>query len=315
MDKNMRQSDGRLVNTDPVTGIAYGVIPIQDVCQSWCDSSESVYGGDCSCRPDDCEDGDDFECFCEPTSHEYEREGIEAAQFFDNPDIFISKSPVYTLARECSPCAPNACYLRDFDLYGFKAYCFPADWFERGGCPYMIWEVETDKLVYVPFKLVDRLTIGQLNELAQPIPGSKMSVYENQFGYANIVQIGDNVLCRVQQSNTGIISADCFFEIDDCYSLDENLQQFLEQEVEPKLREEFEENHTILTLPSYLASYLINGDASGLNDAEQSEIDSFILKADVGFCVGCSEESWFANSNDLDNMGADVLEFYFRRIK
>lgn len=82
------------------------------------------------------------------------------------------------------------------------------------------------------------------------------------------------------------------------------------------LREEFEEDHIILTLPSYYASYLINGDASGLNDDEQAEIDSFILEyPEIGLCVGCSEDSWFAASNDMGNLGADVLEFYFRRIK
>ena len=161
----------------------------------------------------------------------------------------------------------------------------------------------------------DLITIDQLSELAQPIPGGKMSVYENQFGYADIAMLGENCLCRIHQTNTGIISADCFFEMDDCYSLDKNLQQFIEFELRPKLREEFEEDHIIVTLPSHYASYLINGDASGLNDAEQVEIDSFILKADVGLCIGCSDDSWFAASNDLDNLGAAVMEFYFEKIK
>lgn len=162
----------------------------------------------------------------------------------------------------------------------------------------------------------DTITIGQLNELAQPIPGAKISVYENQFGYADIVQLGENVLCRVSLANVGIISADCFFEMDlDCFGLDENLQQFIEQEIEPKLREEFEQDHIILTLPSYYASYLINSDASGLTDDEQADIDSFILSSDVGLCVGCSEESWFAHLNDMGNMEADVCEFYFERGK
>jgi len=162
----------------------------------------------------------------------------------------------------------------------------------------------------------DLITIGQLNELAQPIPGGKMSVYENQFGYANVVQLGENVLCRVSLANVGIISADCFFEMDDCYSLDENLQQFIEQEIEPKLREEFEEDHIILTLPSHCASYLINADASGLTDDEHAEIDRFILEyPELGLCVGCSDDTWFAASNDMNNLGADVCEFYFERIK
>lgn len=161
----------------------------------------------------------------------------------------------------------------------------------------------------------DTITVDQLNELAKSVNPRGMSVYENQFGYADIAQLGENCLCRVSLGNTGIVSADCFFEMDSWYSIDENLQAFIEQELAPKLREEFEESHVILTLPSYYASYLINGDASGLTDAEQVEIDKFILESDVGLCVGCSDDSWFAGSNDLGNLGCDVMEFYFERSK
>lgn len=168
------------------------------------------------------------------------------------------------------------------------------------------------------YRLIDTntITIGQLNELAQPIPGSKMSVYENQFGYADIAQLGENCLCRIHKTNTGIISADCVFEMDDCYSLDDNLQQFIEQEIEPKLKEEFEENHIILTLPAYLAGYLINSDPGPLKPEDINEIDSCLAKqTGIGLCVGCSDDSWFAHSSDLGNVGADVLEFYFERLK
>ena len=190
----------------------------------------------------------------------------------------------------------------------------------------LLFPVETDNEVYemnesgdvLVYSLIDTdtITIGQLNELAKSVNPGGMSVVENQFGYADIVQLGENCLCRIHKTNTGIISADCFFEMDDCYSLDENLQQFIEQEIEPKLKEEFEENHIILTLPSYYASYLINADASGLHDDEQAEIDNFILEnKDIGLCVGCSDDSWFAHSNDMNSLGADVCEFYFERLK
>jgi len=167
------------------------------------------------------------------------------------------------------------------------------------------------------YSLIDSetITIEQLNDLAKPVNPRGMSVYENQFGYADIVQLGENCLCRVSIANTGIISADCFFEMGDCFSVEENLQQFIEQEIEPKLREEFEESHVILTLPAYYASYLINCDPSGLTDDEQAEIDKFILDSDVGLCVGCSDDSWFAHSNDMSNLGADVCEFYFEKLK
>jgi hypothetical protein len=167
------------------------------------------------------------------------------------------------------------------------------------------------------YSLIDSetITIEQLNDLAKSVNPGGLSIFKNQFGYADIVQLGENCLCRVSLSNTGIVSADCFFEMDDWYSIDENLQAFIEQELAPKLREEFEESHVILTLPAYYASYLINGDASGLTDDEQIAVDKFILESDVGWCVGCSDDSWFAGSNDMDNLGGDVMEFYFEESK
>jgi hypothetical protein len=162
----------------------------------------------------------------------------------------------------------------------------------------------------------DTITVGQLNELAKSVNHGGMSIFENQFGRAVIVQLGENCLCRVSLANVGIISADCFFEMDAWYSFDENLQAFFEFELAPKLREEFEDSHVILALPSYYASYLIDGDASGFEDDEQAEIDNFLAsQTGIGLCVGCSEDSWFAGSNDLGNMGADVKEFYFERSK
>lgn len=167
------------------------------------------------------------------------------------------------------------------------------------------------------YSLIDSetITIGQLNELAKSVNPGGVSVVETQFGYADIVQLGENCLCRVSLTNVGIVSADCFFEMDSWYSIDESLQAFIEQELAPKLREEFEESYTILTLPAYYASYLINGDASGLTDAKQIAIDKFILESDVGGCVGCSDDSWFAWSNDLGNLGGYVCEFYFEKFK
>jgi hypothetical protein len=189
----------------------------------------------------------------------------------------------------------------------------------------LLFPVETAGKIYeinesgdiLEYSLIDSetITIGQLNELAKSVNPGGMSVYENQFGYADIAQLGENCLCRVSLANTGIVSADLFFEMDDWYSIDENLQTFIEQELTPKLREEFEESHVILTLPAYYASYLINDDPSGLTDNEQLAIDKFILGSGVGLCVGCSDDSWFAGSSDLGNLGGDVMEFYFERGK
>jgi len=68
-------------------------------------------------------------------------------------------------------------------------------------------------------------------------------------------------------------------------------------------------------LPSYWASALINSDFSGYSDEELKEIEKFEndnREKDHCFaCVGCSDESYFAWSNDANNLGSDVLEFTF----
>lgn len=126
------------VNVDPENGVAFGVIPHQDVGSAWYDSSESYYG-ECECP----EDG----CMCEVLSFYYTKEGYKAFQSAEGVDIFVEKSPYFTYARECSPCAPNACYLRDHDPHGFKCYCLGHDWFEGGRAPYPVFSMETGEEV------------------------------------------------------------------------------------------------------------------------------------------------------------------------
>lgn len=71
------------------------------------------------------------------------------------------------------------------------------------------------------------------------------------------------------------------------------------------------------TLPAYWASYLINGDHSGLEDSEIQEADSFMasLEADGWYCVDASQDSDFSYSNDATDTGGDVAEFTFHRSK
>jgi hypothetical protein len=66
-----------------------------------------------------------------------------------------------------------------------------------------------------------------------------------------------------------------------------------------------------LDLPSFFASYLINGDSSGLNDQEIQEIDSFLEKKGVGHCMSMSDETWFSWRNDMNTVGNDVATFTF----
>ncbi len=68
-------------------------------------------------------------------------------------------------------------------------------------------------------------------------------------------------------------------------------------------------------LPAYWASTLINNDNSGLTDAEENEINKFVVthrEEDCMFnCIDCSNESYFASRNDANSMGGDVMEFTF----
>lgn len=63
-------------------------------------------------------------------------------------------------------------------------------------------------------------------------------------------------------------------------------------------------------LPAYWASYLINADASGLQDGEQDQIDAFMSGNRLPAPVDCGEQ-FFARSNDYSRMGGDVCEYSF----
>lgn len=139
-------------NIDLKTGIRFGVISQNEVLQTWADSSEAIYeyycpncgaylkkGADairCNACRRRLEEGD-FD-FLEPQGFVFKGEGYYCQQGSDDFDIFILKSPFYTLCRYCSPCAPGAGYLMSPDSDGIKAYCFGPDWFE---------DVETDNWI------------------------------------------------------------------------------------------------------------------------------------------------------------------------
>jgi len=140
MNKGIDYGRG-LTNIDLSNNIRNGVIPINHVMQSWADSSEPVY-------PEMIEVEEGEEDFIEPSSFIFEEEGYSCEA--DETDIFICKSPYYTYAQFCSPCAPGACYLpnpiEDKDSNN-KCYCFGHDWFEEGIAPYKVYDVKTDKEV------------------------------------------------------------------------------------------------------------------------------------------------------------------------
>jgi hypothetical protein len=181
-----------MTNVDHETGIRYGVISQNEVLQAWADESEPNYLYFCpKCDAelgneypdqDGCPncghefEGDDFE-FMEPLSFSVD-DGKYIAECGDDGDIFITKSPYFTFAQFCSPCAPGAVYLMNpyksegyakeqlatvseiaplaygeafrshAEYAGFaRGYCFGHDWFESGKAPYPVFSVETGELV------------------------------------------------------------------------------------------------------------------------------------------------------------------------
>ena len=177
-------------------GIHYGVIPSNDVLQAWADSSEGDYGaptcGECGNEAlpiddesipdiDSAEDwqdeGRDYACLnCKRSFWADEAYGDESlAYILDDGeykaecdsmgDIFILKSPFYTFAQYCSPCAPGACYLRNVvDEKGPRAYCFSPEWFDcwddeqstgefegrKTSCPYPVYRVADGACIFTP---------------------------------------------------------------------------------------------------------------------------------------------------------------------
>lgn len=178
---NYSHNDG--TNKDTKTGLRYGIIAAHTVGQAWYDKSEPMYGtphcpeclsdiGSYSYieisldEPDnipqynDCGDKnyycphckhyiDDEYCYPdEPLGFEYLGDGYELKQIHDDSDIFVLKSPYYTYAQFCSPCAPGACHLESPLAPGHednKCYCLGHDWFENEQAPYLVYSVETNK--------------------------------------------------------------------------------------------------------------------------------------------------------------------------
>ena len=165
------------------------------------------------------------------------------------------------------------------------------------------------------YELIDsgKITLKELTENSKSENFHNLEpVYECDYGYCHVAQIGENCLCRVHLANVGIIGADCFFEIDNYYSFDENLSNFFD-ELRETLKKELEEDHDIFILPAFFASALINADSSGLTDCETWLLDGFC--ADKGACIGCSDDQFFTQNHEFKIIGAcDCKEFYFERV-
>lgn len=151
-----------MTNIDQKTGTRFGIIPSRYVSEAWWNDSENHYEETC---PKCGESVDDYYCSrcklewnsedCyseEPTSITYNKNGYKCYQSGSDSDIFVEKSPFYTYAQFCSPCAPGACHLENplFERVGNnRCYCFGIDWFDDlEDCHYDIYSVETNELVH-----------------------------------------------------------------------------------------------------------------------------------------------------------------------
>ena len=65
--------------------------------------------------------------------------------------------------------------------------------------------------------------------------------------------------------------------------------------------------------PAEWASYLINGDASGIDDADIDAADAMIEAIGMGSPVDTSAESFFRHFPDYSTRGADCLTYKFMR--
>lgn len=61
-------------------------------------------------------------------------------------------------------------------------------------------------------------------------------------------------------------------------------------------------------LPAYWASYLINGDDSGLDSDEKKEIHTFLRAEKSPYFFDCGEP-YFSRHNDATGLGGDVCEY------
>ena len=64
----------------------------------------------------------------------------------------------------------------------------------------------------------------------------------------------------------------------------------------------------LYSLPAYWACYLINGDATGLDDGEQETIDQWLKGENSPWFVDVGESS-FSWRNDATSLGGDVCQY------
>lgn len=169
---------GSTVNRDAETGIRYGIIPFGRLGEFAHESFEPEYDAACPSCGADWSDDIEFSLTeakytdgsrragrfavcpaCEATIREDEQYGDEPsrqvckeggieASLDSSGDAWFFKSPYFTRAAFCSPCAPGACYLINPCEDGERAYCPGPDWFDDDSpAPFPIYSVTTGELI------------------------------------------------------------------------------------------------------------------------------------------------------------------------
>lgn len=161
-------------NRDPETGLRFGVLSANDLAHWFYDELEADYGAascpECGAEAEECDDDRDLEyrhiggCHdyacetCEvtfdssyafpeePLAQTFNRDGYQGFLDSEN-DVWLTKSPYFTNAQFCSPCAPGAGHLGNPCENGPRTYCFGHKWFEGGVAPYPVFDVQTGKEV------------------------------------------------------------------------------------------------------------------------------------------------------------------------
>ena len=201
-------------NRDIDLGIRYGVISQLIVLQAWSDSSEPDYGaphchycgnecfdsGHCDTPDFDDPENADIEVsgcgeyYCDTCRKAFDGEyaygdpigyvlddGEYKASCGDDGDIFVIRSPFYTHAQFCSPCAPGAGHLGNPCPDGPKTFCFGHDWFDGGVAPYPVYSVETGELVLSDGKHLDWTTAQQFVAYVVDDAGSGRKIGDDQY--------------------------------------------------------------------------------------------------------------------------------------
>ena len=162
-------------NFNTETGIHFGIIPANDLAHWIYDEFESDYGdpfcpscsGPVLSSGDDKvpeESADDKDYYCPSCKDSFWSDGCYPDEAIglnmtgdtytsfidDHGDCWVMKSPFYTRAQWCSPCAPGAGYLRNPCPDGPRAYCFDRDMFEDDQAPYPVYSVATGCEVQEP---------------------------------------------------------------------------------------------------------------------------------------------------------------------